>query len=406
MSRPSSATFLLAGLLAGTARAHWVTTPNVSDLPLGGVDVLDPARIRVCGDGGRLFVSKDRGLTWSAQRTGVDASLRTISFASPAVGWAGGRDGVVVGTVDGGQTWAKQAVIDDDYGLGPPDAVFRLAAAGDTAAWALVKWGEVSVLRRTVAGGPWTGVDFTDYSYHAPNTLYDLAMSSETEGWLVASRISEAGRFIPVLMHTTTSGATWDVYDVPASAFVSVGSPRWRALVSAPAAGLVWLYIADDAAGPGGLFRLRLSSNGAEWTAGAAPAEVRALCFLDDTRGYLVGTRTWATRDAGASFRSTANPDFVPLAAADFIASGAGAAVDAFGRVHVWRPDRLGDVNGDGLVTLADAILLAQAVQSGEALDPWSVDLADLNADGGVTLADVAEALSVVGGLSANVSVG
>jgi photosystem II stability/assembly factor-like uncharacterized protein len=406
MYRPSSATLLIAGLLAGTARAHWVTTPDVSDLPLGGVDILDAARVRVCGDGGRIFVSKDAGLTWSAQRTGVDAGLLTISFASPALGWAGGRGGVVVGTADGGQTWGKQAVIDDDFGLGAPDAVFRVAAAGDNTAWALVKWGEVSVLRRTVGGGPWTGVEYTDHSYRAPNTLYDLAMFSETEGWLVASRINESNRFVPVLMHTTDAGVSWEALDVPAPAFATVGSPRWKALVSAPVANLAWLHIADAGSGLGGLFRLRRASGGWEWAAVSAPAGVAALCFLDDTRGYLVGERTWATRDAGASFRCTANPGFAAMTSADFLPTGAGAAVDAFGRVHTWRPDRLGDVNGDGFVTLTDAILLVKALESGAALDPWSVALADLNADGGVTFADVADVLSVVGGLSANVTVG
>jgi hypothetical protein len=144
---------------------------------------------------------------------------------------------------------------------------------------------------------------------------------------------------------------------------------------------------------------------------------VSSACFLDDRSGWLVGAQTWQTRDAGATFRATDNPGMAPLSAASFArpteAGGepVGFAADRFGRAHRWIPDRLGDVDGSGTVTLTDGVFVARAVAAGVTLDPETARLADVHpssvepgearGDGAVTLADAATILEMAAGLRA-----
>lgn len=66
-------------------------------------------RLVAVGAHGVVVLSDDNGKTWrqaAVVPTGV--SLTCVSFQTPLIGWAGGDQGVVLHTIDGGVTWTRQ----------------------------------------------------------------------------------------------------------------------------------------------------------------------------------------------------------------------------------------------------------------------------------------------------------
>ncbi len=78
----------------------------------------DGKRGWVAGDEGVVWHTRDGGQSWHRQTTGVRASLRSICFITPTVGWIVGREekpgggsvGVVLFTNNGGEEWQRAFV--------------------------------------------------------------------------------------------------------------------------------------------------------------------------------------------------------------------------------------------------------------------------------------------------------
>ena len=69
--------------------------------------------IVVVGDRGHILRSKDDGKTWTQCAVPTRAMLTGVSFPDALHGWAVGHDGVILNTVDGGETWQRQDKGDD-----------------------------------------------------------------------------------------------------------------------------------------------------------------------------------------------------------------------------------------------------------------------------------------------------
>ncbi len=87
-------------------------------MPLCAVQFVDNGKEGwAVGDEGVIQHTIDGGQTWERQATGTRASLRSLAFLTPYVGWVVGREeqphergsiGVLLFTRDGGQTWQRQ----------------------------------------------------------------------------------------------------------------------------------------------------------------------------------------------------------------------------------------------------------------------------------------------------------
>ncbi|SEA42033.1 WD40/YVTN/BNR-like repeat-containing protein [Paraburkholderia sartisoli] len=84
-----------------------VMHPQVAGRPLMAV-ARAGARIVAVGMRGLIAVSGDEGKTWSQVGVPVRSDLLALSFPTPQEGWAVGHDGVVLHTVDGGDSWTRQ----------------------------------------------------------------------------------------------------------------------------------------------------------------------------------------------------------------------------------------------------------------------------------------------------------
>ena len=87
--------------------------PHFGDAAVRCLQFVDENEGWAGGDDGVVWHTIDGGKTWERQPTGVRASLRAIQFLTPYCGWAvgrtelpgGGSMGVVLGTTDGGLKW-------------------------------------------------------------------------------------------------------------------------------------------------------------------------------------------------------------------------------------------------------------------------------------------------------------
>jgi photosystem II stability/assembly factor-like uncharacterized protein len=80
---------------------------------LAGKDALwetsfgDPTCGYACGEAGKIFTTKDGGNNWKLEDSGVEVPLRAVQALSADVALAGGNDGVLLRTADGGITWVR-----------------------------------------------------------------------------------------------------------------------------------------------------------------------------------------------------------------------------------------------------------------------------------------------------------
>jgi photosystem II stability/assembly factor-like uncharacterized protein len=164
-----------------------------------------------CGRWGMILHTIDGGKTWERQKSGTDFTLSSICFADPKEGWAVGDGGIILHTADGGQNWKKQK---GPQTLVDPGA--RWGHAGFTAeeekteaklfymgvhfADSRKGWivGERTHVLHTQDGGKTWQIQFSDEDF----ILKSVSFCDEYNGWAVG----EYG----YVYHTNDGGATWE----------------------------------------------------------------------------------------------------------------------------------------------------------------------------------------------------
>lgn len=63
-------------------------------------------RVVCVGEKGHILYSDDQGRTWTQAKVPVSVDLVAVHFPEPLLGWATGHDGVILRSVDGGETWS------------------------------------------------------------------------------------------------------------------------------------------------------------------------------------------------------------------------------------------------------------------------------------------------------------
>jgi photosystem II stability/assembly factor-like uncharacterized protein len=137
---------------------------------------------------------------WHAQPSGVTVRLRGISAVSARVAWAGGANGTVLRTLDGGLTWQTRPV------PGAEKLDFRdVDALSERVAYALsIGPGEASRIYKTTDGGGQWELQFANTD---PKVFLD-AMAFRDENSGVAFSDSVDGRF--VILTTADGGRAWN----------------------------------------------------------------------------------------------------------------------------------------------------------------------------------------------------
>src|SRR3954467_5183050 len=95
--------------LVGTPAMAQVWTPQVSGTTndVWGASFISSSVGWVSGASGMILHTTNGGGTWTAQTTGVGATLilRSVTFTDASNGWSVGDNGTIIHTSNGGTTW-------------------------------------------------------------------------------------------------------------------------------------------------------------------------------------------------------------------------------------------------------------------------------------------------------------
>jgi photosystem II stability/assembly factor-like uncharacterized protein len=174
--------------------AKWAAQIIKTDQPLRAMAFLDAKRGIVVGDNGLVLGSDDGGKTWAARPAGVKEKLIDVTFVGND-GWSSGMNGVLIHTADGGRTWERQKT-------GTTQALEGIFFLDAKHGWAV---GWAGTILRTVDGGAtWLKVNAPEAQWSTSAVYF----KDEKVGWAVG--------FAGQILQSTDGGATWKVQTSPA----------------------------------------------------------------------------------------------------------------------------------------------------------------------------------------------
>jgi photosystem II stability/assembly factor-like uncharacterized protein len=140
-----------------------------------------------CGRWGIVLHTVDGGKTWTLQSSGTENTLCSIHFVDPLNGWAVGEEGTILHTADGGKIWEKQK-------SPVPFYLMKVYFATSSKGWIV---GERTHILSTADGGKTWNIQFKDEDF----ILKSISFCDELHGWAVG----EYG----FIYHTKDGGANW-----------------------------------------------------------------------------------------------------------------------------------------------------------------------------------------------------
>jgi photosystem II stability/assembly factor-like uncharacterized protein len=321
----------LAVSAALTLPAHAGVPRSFDDAALHAVQFVDPKEGWAVGDEGVVWHTVDGGETWERQPTGLRASLRSIHFLSPYIGWIAGREelphnggsvGVLLFTQDGGLKWRRVATnalpglqrirfLDPKIGfvVGDgtehyPSGLFTTADAGRT--WEPVRG------PRTAS---WMAADFRDAQTGVLAGAWSrlaafrqgalVAADVDTLGGRTVRGLQMVGNFAVavgqgglVLLSRDSAGVRWGYADLGLPSEVSACLDFHGVCC---AGDQIWVV------GRPGSVVLHSPDRGENWEmlATGQPLPLHNVFFLDGKRGWAVGEfgSILATTDGGKNWR-------------------------------------------------------------------------------------------------------
>lgn len=225
------------------------------------------ALLAIAAGSGSVLVAR-AAPRWTAQTSGVTATLRGVSTVSDTVAWASGNGSTVVRTADGGRTWQVLTVTTEpldfrdvdaidartayllSIGTGPASRIFKTTDAGAT--WtlqytnpdpqgfldAMAFWdathgivvgdsvnGAFSILLTVDGGRTWTPAPPAGLPAALPGegafaaSGTNVAVHGASDAWFATGAASKAR-----VLHTRDRGRSWTIADTPLIAGASAGA--------------------------------------------------------------------------------------------------------------------------------------------------------------------------------------
>ena len=271
--------------------------------------------------------------------------LDDVWFVTPSLGWAVSGNGVILNTVDGGDTWTLQFPLpfepDQDLFVYCRSVTFASSDNGwvgtliperrlyfttnggrsgpdlpDEPGWRLVtdlppdpKWvcglyaasesviygsgaadpaiGSAAVMKTADGGKTWTATDLR--ARGQATSLVDNFFFDTERGFVVGGISSDPSptweTLLPVVLHTEDGGANWQPCNIEGLDSIPVGTWGWSIQFLDDQLGFVSLQNADQAP------ILRTLDGGSTWSPIFVPdnANLQGVGFLDENRGWVGG---------------------------------------------------------------------------------------------------------------------
>jgi photosystem II stability/assembly factor-like uncharacterized protein len=172
----------------------------------------------IVGTGGQIFRTDDWGISWAAQKIGVDLDITSVSFFNQNIGIAVGDRGTILRTTNGGTDWVLKeydsptvngSVNDFLSDVCLPSFFTAFAVCGkDVYNSGFGMFYNGSILKSTNGGGSWNVL------YHTDDTNYfGVSFASTSKGMavgLMAKWENNAYGFKSAFSRTTNGGNNWD----------------------------------------------------------------------------------------------------------------------------------------------------------------------------------------------------
>ncbi len=194
------------------------------------------------------------------QSSGTEKRLLTLHFLNENEGWAGGNDGTILKTVNGGNTWTSQ-------NIGTLVNIHSIFFIDSLIGWAvLYEWTpnrHGSIIHSTDGGESWN-VQFSIQGY----TFHSIHFNDENNGWVVGSSgiafLTTNGGYTWLQQYPNTQGGwLWPVFFIDNNIGWTAGDPLF------------------------GMFKS--TDGGNSWSSTSLPVveRVYSLIFLDHQIGWL-----------------------------------------------------------------------------------------------------------------------
>lgn len=344
----------------------WAVKASGTTNILNGVSFATAATGAAVGNGGTIRRTTDGGLTWENRPSGTANNLLGVSFGDASTGTATGGGGTILRTTDGGLTWVSRP-------SGTTEDLFGVSYGNPSTGTAV--GGNGTILRTTDGGLNWTS--------QTSGTITGLLGVSFTD-----SNTGTAVGFAGTVLHTTNGGASWTQQTSGTGQF------------------LAGVFFSDNSSGTavgGNGTILHTTDGGANWmpqTTGTI-LPLKGVLFVDALSGIAVGEHgtILRTTNGGASWILQSSGTIAPLNGVFVTDAYTGTVVGASGTILRTAeafacPAARGDLNGDGMPTSVDVVLLLNCVFLGEGT--CSLCFSDVNCDGALTPVDVVLELNKV----------
>ena len=270
----------------GATTEAWERIPSAAeDALLCDTAFVDRENGWTVGIKGTIIHSTDGGKTWTAQTSGTEKNLFSVSFPDARNGWVVGEFGTIIHTGDGGQNWQSQS-------QGIDKELNGVCFVDSLHGWVVGEFG--TILYTADGGNTWemqtcdeirTDDDMFSYDWRPMPALYGVHFLDVATGLIIGAD--------GIILKTDDSGKKWRKLksncDVPLYAIEMVGNNGWIV-------GNRGLYLVSRDAGEtwqvkDGLIKTRF------W--------LKDVAFSDENHGWIVGAMgTLAqTVDGGESWK-------------------------------------------------------------------------------------------------------
>ena len=283
-------------------------------------------RVVAVGQRGHVLYSDDAGQRWQQADVPVSSDLVAVHFPDAENGWAVGHDGVILGSTDGGRTWARRL---DGRGLG-----------------------EVLVAHYTkLADAKWLDEAKKFAQQGAENPFLDVWFQDARTGYVVGAfglvlHTADGGKTWEPMLHATDNPKGLHIYSVRGiggdiylageqGLLLKLGRDTGRFVAqSTPYQGTLFGLVGNDQAVLAHGLRgniVRTTDGGRNWHSVPTGLTVGLTASTVDERGRIVivsqAGHVLASADAGATFKPVKIERPVPAAAV--VTTGSGSLVIA-----------------------------------------------------------------------------
>ena len=238
---------------------------------------------------GSILHTRDGGMSWSEQFD-ADRYLRSITFATPLLGFCGSLDFGFYKTTDGGEHWDNIMGEIDPFLPG----ICGLSAPTPEVIYGCGIWSPPAyIIKSSDSGNTWT---YIDMSSHA-SALVDIRFVSADTGF-VSGKATAARGNVGTILYTTDGGMTWT------EKFHTERIQEYVWKLQSPDDIHYYASIENDAGGS--TLMARSTDKGLTWhtiVVDEAYQYIQNVGFLDSLHGWTGGNGTlYETIDGGESW--------------------------------------------------------------------------------------------------------